>query len=97
MLEKIKQDSITQQLYLPGKPADIHHLITTRYQGSKSKIASWIWDNIKDLKFNSALDAFGGTGVMGYLLKTKGKQILYPFKISEYFKNFKLRYEQQRV
>ena len=32
----------------------------TRYQGSKLKILGWIWENIKDLKFNSALDAFGG-------------------------------------
>jgi adenine-specific DNA methylase len=66
-----------QQLTLQGKPAVIHQLPTTRYQGSKSKIAPWIWGNIKSLKFNSALDAFGGTGVMGYLLKTNGKQVFY--------------------
>ncbi len=65
------------QLTLQGKPAVIHQLPTTRYQGSKSKIAPWIWDNIKDLEFNSALDAFGGTGVVGYLLKTNGKQVFY--------------------
>ncbi len=65
------------QLTLHGEPLKVHHLPTTRYQGSKSKIASWIWGNIKDIKFNSVLDAFGGTGVIGYLLKTKGKQVFY--------------------
>lgn len=68
---------MSQQLTLHGKPAVIHHIPTTRYQGSKSKIASWIWDNIKCLNFNSTLDAFGGTGIMGYLLKTKNKQVFY--------------------
>jgi len=50
---------------------------TTRYQGSKAKLADWIWANIKDLDFSTFLDAFGGTGVIGYYLKQKGKQIFY--------------------
>ncbi len=65
------------QLTLQGNPAAIHQLPTTRYQGSKSKIAPWIWDNIKSLNFTSALDAFGGTGTISYLLKTKNKQVTY--------------------
>lgn len=35
---------------------------TTRYQGSKQKFVSWIWECIKDIPFYTALDAFGGTG-----------------------------------
>lgn len=50
-------------------------LPTTRYTGSKQKIVTWIWDNIKDLNFNSFLDAFSGTSVVGYYAKKKGKQI----------------------
>ena len=50
---------------------------TTRYQGSKLKIADWIWDNIKDIPFETALDAFGGTGCMSHMLKSKGKQVTY--------------------
>jgi len=65
------------QITLHGEPLKVHQLPTTRYQGSKSKIAPWLWNNIKSLNFNSALDAFGGTGVMGYLLKTKDKQVFY--------------------
>lgn len=50
---------------------------STRFQGSKLKIVDWIWDAIKDLKFDSCLDAFGGTGSVGYWLKKKGKKVTY--------------------
>lgn len=50
---------------------------STRFQGSKLKIVDWIWDAIKDVKFDSCLDAFGGTGSVAYLLKKKGKKVTY--------------------
>ena len=50
---------------------------STRYQGSKLKIVDWIWENIKDLPFHTALDAFGGTGSVAYILKQNGKQVTY--------------------
>ncbi|NWF98017.1 MAG: DNA adenine methylase [Nitrospirae bacterium] len=50
---------------------------STRFQGSKLKIVDWIWDEIKDLKFHTALDAFGGTGSVAYMLKEKGKKVTY--------------------
>ena len=52
-------------------------LPSTRYQGSKYKIIKWIDYHTKDLKFNSVLDAFGGTGCVGYMFKKNGKQIFY--------------------
>jgi len=50
---------------------------STRFQGSKLKIVDWIWDAIKDLGFNTVLDSFGGTGSVGYMLKSKCKQVTY--------------------
>ncbi len=50
---------------------------STRFQGSKLKIVDWIWDAIKRLNFESVLDAFGGTGSVGYMLKSKHKQVTY--------------------
>ena len=50
---------------------------STRYQGSKLKLTSWLWDNMADLNFHTALDAFGGTGSVAYLLKTHGKAVTY--------------------
>jgi adenine-specific DNA-methyltransferase len=50
---------------------------TTRYQGSKRKIIPWIYNNIKDLEFNSVLDMFGGTASVSYLFKKMGKCVTY--------------------
>lgn len=49
----------------------------TRYQGSKRKLADWLWSHLRHLPFNTALDLFGGTGVMSYLFKRAGKQVSY--------------------
>ena len=49
----------------------------TRYQGSKNKILDWIYYSTESLNFNTVLDAFGGTGSVGYMFKKKGKQIFY--------------------
>ena len=62
---------------LPLFPNLTHKFPSTRYQGSKSKLVDWIWENIKDHDFETCLDAFGGTGVVAYHLKDKGKQVTY--------------------
>jgi adenine-specific DNA methylase len=50
---------------------------STRYQGSKAKLVNWIWECTKHLEFDNVLDIFGGTGVVGYMYKRKGKAIYY--------------------
>ena len=50
---------------------------STRYRGSKKKIVNWIWDQIKDLEFDTFLDAMGGTGCVAYKAKQEGKQVTY--------------------
>lgn len=50
---------------------------TTRYQGSKLKYVDWIWNCIKDLKFHTVLDAFGGTSVVAYKMKKNEKSVTY--------------------
>lgn len=50
---------------------------TTRYQGSKLKYVDWIWNCVKDLKFHTVLDAFGGTSVVAYKMKKNGKRVTY--------------------
>ncbi|MCG3147987.1 MAG: hypothetical protein PCFJNLEI_01429 [Verrucomicrobiae bacterium] len=56
---------------------DVRLFPTTRYQGSKRKITPWLWDCFHKLDFSSALDAFGGTGSVSYLLKKMGKKVTY--------------------
>ena len=50
---------------------------STRYQGSKAKLADWIWWHIADMDFTTCLDAFGGTSAVAYRLKQAGKQVTY--------------------
>lgn len=50
---------------------------STRYQGSKTKLVEWIWEQLAGLEFTSCLDAFGGTGAVAYRLKQAGKQVTY--------------------
>jgi adenine-specific DNA methylase len=50
---------------------------STRFQGSKAKLVDWIWDNVRDLEFETVVDLFGGTGTVGYMFKQKGKRVFY--------------------
>ncbi len=70
---KLKVNLTNQQMVLIDEPV----FPSTRFQGSKLKIVDWIWGAIKDLDFHTALDAFGGTGSVGYMLKKKGKEVAY--------------------
>lgn len=47
----------------------------TRYMGSKEKLLPYIQDVASHFKFDTALDLFSGSGVVGYLFKTMGKQV----------------------
>jgi adenine-specific DNA methylase len=50
---------------------------STRFVGSKAKIANWLWNCLEGLKFNTVLDAFGGTACFSYISKISGKQTFY--------------------
>lgn len=52
-------------------------LPTTRYQGSKAKLLPWIWENLAGIDFDNVLDLFGGTGVVSYWMKARGKEVTY--------------------
>jgi len=49
----------------------------TRYYGSKKRVLSWIYENLKDLKFNTVLDGFGGTSSVSLLFKAMDKDVTY--------------------
>lgn len=60
---------------------------STRYQGSKSKIVQWIDFYTKHLEFDSVLDAFGGTGCVGYMFKQNGKKVFYNDLLKSNYQN----------
>ncbi|WP_390547215.1 DNA adenine methylase [Qipengyuania sp. MTN3-11] len=49
----------------------------TRYYGSKRNLLPWIYQHIAPLKFETALDVFGGTGSVSMLLRMMGKSVRY--------------------
>lgn len=50
---------------------------STRYSGSKRKFVDWIWEQLKDIPFQSVLDVFGGSGSVSLLFKRYGKRVFY--------------------
>lgn len=50
---------------------------STRYSGSKRRVLGWIWSHLRDLKFDSVVDVFGGTASVSLLFKRHGKKVHY--------------------
>ena len=72
--ETMRSATNLQQSLFPDLTAQFP---STRYQGSKAKLADWIWEQIADLSFHTCLDAFGGTGAVAYRLKQARKAVTY--------------------
>lgn len=49
---------------------------STRYMGSKNKLLSEIWAVASQFEFETAVDLFSGSGVVGYMLKSYGKTVI---------------------
>ena len=76
---------------------DFQKFPVTRYQGSKRKIVPWIYESVKDLKFDSVLDGFGGSSTVSYLFKKMGKDVTYNDKLRFNFLIGKALIENQNV
>lgn len=50
---------------------------STRYQGSKRKLLPQIIPHLRKLRFDTALDVFGGTAAVAHALKCMGKSVAY--------------------
>ncbi len=48
---------------------------STRFMGSKKSLLLDIWNISKLFKFDSILDLFSGSGVVGYMYKSQGKEV----------------------
>lgn len=60
---------------------DLQEFPSTRYQGSKRKILPWIHSVLKDIRFETALDVFGGSASVSYLLKKMNKSVTFNDKL----------------
>jgi DNA adenine methylase len=48
----------------------------TRYMGSKNKLLKDIWAVASQFEFDTAIDLFSGSGVVGYMMKAHGKAVI---------------------
>lgn len=60
---------------LPVLPDQMKYFPRFRYMGSKFRLLNWIQTSLSDLNFSTSVDAFSGSGVVSYLLKSMGKQV----------------------
>jgi len=57
-------------------PEQIKKYPSTRFMGSKSKLLPSIRDVVAAQPSNSVLDLFSGSGIVSYMLKAEGKQVI---------------------
>jgi DNA adenine methylase/adenine-specific DNA-methyltransferase len=56
-------------------PAAVRHYPRLRFMGSKYRLLPWIHGVLSGLEFETALDAFSGSGTVAYLMKAMGKRV----------------------
>jgi DNA adenine methylase/adenine-specific DNA-methyltransferase len=56
-------------------PARVRSFPQLRFMGSKVRLLPWLHEILRDLPFDTALDAFSGSGAVAYLLKSMGKRV----------------------
>lgn len=49
---------------------------TTRFMGSKQKLLQHISEAVKNLEFDTVIDLFSGSGIVGYMFKAKNKKVI---------------------
>jgi DNA adenine methylase len=49
---------------------------STRYMGSKNKLLERIWALASQFEFDTAIDLFSGSGIVGYMFKSQGKTVI---------------------
>lgn len=57
-------------------PKQVSKYPPTRYMGSKSKLLLQIWEVASQFEFETMVDLFSGSGIVGYMFKAKGKEVV---------------------
>jgi DNA adenine methylase len=57
-------------------PKQVDLYPATRFMGSKSKLLQQIWAVASQFEFNSVVDLFSGSGIVGYMFKAQGKAVI---------------------
>lgn len=65
-----------KRLIITPQPEQLQKYPSTRYMGSKNKLLDQIWAVASQFSFDTAVDLFSGSGVVGYMFKAHGKEVL---------------------
>lgn len=57
-------------------PTQVDMYPPTRFMGSKRKLLSQIWSVASQFKFDTVVDLFAGSGIVGYMFKSQGKNVI---------------------
>lgn len=57
-------------------PVQMERFPSTRFMGSKTKLLPEIWRIASQFQFETAVDLFSGSGIVGYMFKTNGKKVI---------------------
>ncbi|MGN0394396.1 MAG: Dam family site-specific DNA-(adenine-N6)-methyltransferase, partial [Coprococcus sp.] len=57
-------------------PEQVSKYPATRFMGSKSKLLSEIWSVASQFQFDTVVDLFSGSGIVGYMFKSQGKAVI---------------------
>src|SRR5271157_265180 len=60
---------------IPGFPERARSFPQIRFMGSKYRLLPWVYEVLATIQFETALDAFSGSGCVSYLMKCMGKQV----------------------
>ena len=63
-------------LMVESLPQQVTKYPSTRFMGSKSKLLSEIWSVASRFNVETVVDLFSGSGIVGYMFKTKGKRVI---------------------
>jgi len=70
------QETTHIQILPQELPEQVKHYPPTRFMGSKSKLLGQIWSVASQFDFETAVDLFSGSGIVGYMFKAHGKKVI---------------------
>ncbi len=70
-----KKNTILKTMLQP-LPEQVLKYPPTRFMGSKSKLLPQIWAVASRFTFDTAVDLFSGSGIVGYMFKAQGKKVI---------------------
>lgn len=72
-LPKVRRNLKTVPSILPDQTSKYP---STRFMGSKQKLLQHISESVKNLEYDSVIDLFSGSGIVGYMFKAQGKKVI---------------------